>query len=130
MRECSARARIAELLRCRQQLDDELAELYNVEMPAAGVAERRKLERIMEMAPIGIAVVYGPEHRYRYVNPAYQAIAGTCNSPMVGRTLAEVFPDLAAKGVIAGMERISASGQPMALRAFETDAGAGGKDLP
>ena len=118
-------ARIAELLRCRQQIDAELAELGSAELPAGDLFDRQLLERLTAMAPIGIAVVHGPEHRYTYVNPAYQMIPGTMMPPMVGRTLAEIFPDLIAKGVIAGLDQIYATGQPVAFRTFEASVGPG-----
>lgn len=117
--------RIAELLHCRQQIDAELAELCGTDLPTTDVFDRQLLERLMEIAPIGIAIVHGPEHRYTYVNPAYQAIPGTASTPMVGRTLAEVFPDLIAKGIITSMDQVYATGQSMAFHAFEADVGPG-----
>ncbi len=117
--------RIAELTRIRQEIDGELAALHGVDAETADCMDRRMLERLLETAPIGIAVVRGPEHRYTFVNPAYQGISGTVKTPMIGRSLAEVFPDLLAKGVIASMDAIYDTGQPVAFRAFEANVGPG-----
>lgn len=121
----SRKSRISELLRARQQIDAELAELRSSELPAFELDNRQLLERLLETAPIGIAVVHGPEHRLTFVNPAYQIIPGTLHTPMIGRTLAEVFPDLIAKGVIAGMDQIYVTGQPLSFRTFEAVVGPG-----
>lgn len=56
------------------------------------------LEQLIAAAPIGIAVVSGRDLRYELVNPAYRAISGTPDVPMVGRTFAEVFPHVHARG--------------------------------
>ncbi|MHB9026346.1 MAG: PAS domain-containing protein [Armatimonadota bacterium] len=87
--------------------------------------QRQLLEGVLETAPIGVAVVRGPEHRYEYVNSAYQAIPGTVSTPMIGRALAEVFPDLIAKGVIASLDGVYATGQPVSFRSFQSNVGPG-----
>jgi PAS domain S-box-containing protein len=88
--------------------------------------QRQFLERLLETAPIGVAVVRGPEHRYEFANAYYQAIPGTPASvPMVGRTVAEVFPDAAAHGSLAGIEAAYATGQTASVREYEANVGPG-----
>ncbi|HSJ56494.1 MAG TPA: PAS domain-containing protein, partial [Anaerolineae bacterium] len=54
--------------------------------------QREFLERLIDSAPIGIAVVSGPEQRYEMVNEAYRAIVPSPDVPVLGRPVAEVFP--------------------------------------
>jgi PAS domain S-box-containing protein len=61
-------------------------------------AQRDFLERLIEAAPVGIAVVAGPEYRYELVNPHYASFAGASDgAQLVGRTLDEVFPAVAER---------------------------------
>jgi len=57
-------------------------------------ARRRMLESMIEHSPVSIALLRGRDFRFEMVNPAYQALAP--GEPMVGRTVAEVFPEAAS----------------------------------
>jgi two-component system nitrate/nitrite sensor histidine kinase NarX len=125
----------------REQLVAELAELRQriAELEASGaehkrVEERERLliehrtqrvflERLIEAAPVGIAVVRGADHRYEMVNPYYQAIPGVPDVPMVGRTLAEIFPAVAAQGALELVEEVYRTGQTVSLREYEASVG-------
>ena len=61
--------------------------------------QRLFLERLMDVAPLGIAVVRGDEHRFEIANATYRAIPGA-KRPVVGRTFEEVFPYIADGGVV------------------------------
>jgi PAS domain S-box-containing protein len=87
--------------------------------------QRKFLERLVEAAPVGIAVVRGPDHRYEMVNPYYQAIPGVPDVPMVGRTIAEVFPAVAAQGAVELVETVYRTGQTTSLREYEASVGPG-----
>jgi two-component sensor histidine kinase len=54
-------------------------------------ARRRMLESVFAQSPVSIALLSGPDFRFEMVNPAYQALAA--GEPMVGRTVAEVWPE-------------------------------------
>ena len=56
-------------------------------------ARERTLESILENSPAAIAVLSGSDFTFTTVNPAYRALAP--EEPMVGRTVAEVWPDAA-----------------------------------
>jgi len=56
-------------------------------------ARRRMLESVIEHSPVLIALLRGRDFRYEMVNPAYQALVP--GEPMVGRTVAEVWPEAA-----------------------------------
>jgi PAS domain S-box-containing protein len=87
--------------------------------------QRQFLEQLLETAPIGVAVVRGPEHRYEFVNAAYQAVPGIPDVPMVGRTIAEVFPGPVARGSLAEFEAVYRTGQTVSVREYEANVGPG-----
>ena len=57
-------------------------------------ARRPMLESVIEHSPVSIALLRGRDFRFEMVNPAYQAFAP--GEPMLGRTVAEVWPEAAA----------------------------------
>jgi PAS domain S-box-containing protein len=88
-------------------------------------AQRELLEHLVEAAPVGIAVLRGPAHRYELVNPAYQAIPGTPGTPVAGRTMAEVFPDAVARGAEQFVSEVYSTGQAVGIREAEAAVGPG-----
>jgi PAS domain S-box-containing protein len=71
--------------------------------------QREMLARLLNEAPVGIAFLQGPEHRYTLVNAAFMRIAGLESDP-TGRTMAEVFPEN-VQPVIAMMDEIYQTGK-------------------
>jgi PAS domain S-box-containing protein len=102
----------------RRQAEEECERLL-----AENRTQREFLEQLMESAPVGIAVVYGLDHRHELVNPAYQAIPGMPGTQMVGRTIAEVFPDLVARGALEIMAEVYRTGQTVSVREAEASVG-------
>jgi PAS domain S-box-containing protein len=91
------------------------------------LAENRRqhafLEKLIGTAPVGLAVVRGPDHRYEMVNPAYQAIPGMPDAPMVGQTIAQVFPDVVSQGALAMVEQVYQTGQVVSVNEYEASVG-------
>jgi PAS domain S-box-containing protein len=104
----------------RQQMQEEQERLL-----AENRAQREFLERLIEAAPVGIAVVRGPDHRYELINPYYQAIPGVPDVPMVGRTIAEVFPAVTAQGALELVEAVYRTDRTTSLREYEAAVGPG-----
>ena len=94
---------------------------------ASGESEtrRRFLDRLIASAPLAIAVVEGPEHRYVTVNPSYQAIAP--DTPLVGTTAAEPFPNARPRGGIELLDRVYQTGEQLTCtdQPYEIDDGTG-----
>lgn len=108
---------LAERLRVAQELESSLAE---------NRAQREFLETLMAVAPVGIAVVRGPEHRYEFANPYYQSAPGIPDVVLQGRTAAEVFPFPDAPEVLLPLlDQVYETGEPASLREFRADAGTG-----
>jgi len=72
-------------------------------------AERDRLARLFEQAPIFMALLHGREHRFEIANPAYLQLVG--HRPVVGKTVAEALPEAAGQGYIALLDSVFASGE-------------------
>ncbi|RDC58845.1 hypothetical protein [Adhaeribacter pallidiroseus] len=57
--------------------------------------------------PASIATLVGLEHRYNFFNDSYQALSG--NRTNLGRTVAEVFPEVVEQGFIALLDQVYAT---------------------
>ena len=65
-------------------------------LAAARTAEDR-LRTVFTDAPVGVAVLRGPEHRFESTNRTYIDVVG--RGDLVGKTVAEAFPDLVGQGI-------------------------------
>ena len=70
---------------------------------------RRFFEGVINSAPIAIAVLRAPDFRHMTVNARYQALAP--DTPMLGRPVAEVFPEIADQGAADPFRRVAETGE-------------------
>ena len=57
--------------------------------------ERRRLQELMAQAPAAMGLMYGPEHRWTYVNDYYIRVTGrTSVADFIGKTLEESLPEI------------------------------------
>jgi PAS domain S-box-containing protein len=83
--------------------------------------QRDFLESLIANAPVTVGVVEGPSHRYVLANPAYEAVVSPQLRPLIGHTLAEVFPEVASE--MSGLfDLVYATGRPVRLREFAVPA--------
>lgn len=80
--------------------------------------QRLFLERLMEVAPIGIAVVRGEGHRFEMANAIYRSIPGA-RQPVVGRRFEEVFPAVPDAAGTELLDQVYRTGRVVALHARE-----------
>ncbi len=85
--------------------------------------QRRLLEQVVNLAPIGIAVLRKGDYRFEFVNPFYQAIFGFETPPLLGRTVAEVFPWAVSREGINVFERVVQSGKSFSIQQYEVVLG-------
>jgi PAS domain S-box-containing protein len=86
-------------------------------MAARRLAVERERQRLMlQQMPGFAALLAGPEHRFEYVNDAYREIAG--DRDFVGRSVRDVFPDIAGQGFYELLDKVYATGEPFAARAM------------
>jgi PAS domain S-box-containing protein len=90
--------------------------------------QRLFLERLVETAPIGIAVVHGPDHRYEVANPNYQALVGWPGTAMAGRAFAEVLPEVAVQGAMRLLEAAYSSDRSFSIDEYRASTGTGGEE--
>ncbi|GAC1300043.1 MAG: PAS domain-containing protein [Steroidobacteraceae bacterium] len=72
-------------------------------------SERRQLAELFEQAPIFMAILRGPEHRFELVNPSYNRLVG--HRPVLGRTVAEALPEAIEQGHLELLDRVYRTGQ-------------------
>ncbi|KUG08709.1 PAS domain-containing sensor histidine kinase [Solirubrum puertoriconensis] len=73
------------------------------------VQQRETFFQIFEQTPASIALLRGPEHRFEYVNAAYQQLFP--GRQLVGLPLAEALPETAAQGFVAWMNNVYQTGE-------------------
>jgi PAS domain S-box-containing protein len=82
--------------------------------------ERGRLLESFVMAPTGMALLSGPDHRFTFVNSAYLALAGReYHEQIVGKTLQEAFPEIAGQGFDQLLDRVYRTGEPFLSKEHE-----------
>jgi two-component system, cell cycle sensor histidine kinase and response regulator CckA len=117
------KAREQEIVQHAAELEKEISERKQAEesLRESESEQRRQrefLECLIANAGTCIAVVKGRELRYTVANPAFQTVAA--GEPMIGRTYREVFPEAAAAGAEAGVQRVLETGEPWVIEAYHT----------
>ncbi|WP_261925929.1 PAS domain-containing protein [Methylorubrum sp. GM97] len=79
-------------------------------------AERERQQHMLQQMPGFVCLLTGPDHVYEYVNDAYLAISGP--RTFLGRTVREVFPELAGQGFYELLDQVYATGAPYAARSL------------
>ncbi len=68
--------------------------LEAAQLRAEADLERRRLQELMEQAPAAMGLMYGPEHRWTYVNDYYVRVTGRASpADFIGKTLEESLPE-------------------------------------
>ena len=88
-------------------------------LAAGAAAADARLRQIISQAPVAIAVLRGPEHRYEITNFLYEELIA--HRPVIGKTVREALPELAGQGIYELLDRVYETGEPyvgkeMALR--------------
>ncbi|GAB2696416.1 hypothetical protein GCM10011495_26330 [Hymenobacter frigidus] len=98
---------VTEQVHARQQTAARQAEVLASTQRQA--QERATLYQVFEETPALICILRGPEHRYDYLNAAYQRqFAGRA---LAGRPVVEVFPETVAQGFIALLDGVYRTGE-------------------
>ncbi|RVT90557.1 response regulator [Sphingomonas crocodyli] len=72
-------------------------------------AEALRQRRLFEQAPGFITVLEGPDHVFEFVNHAYRRLFG--DREFLGRSVRDVFPELAGQGFYEWLDRVYATGE-------------------
>ena len=93
---------VTERVHTRRRAEAAQAQLLAAAEQAA--TQREAFYRVFEQTPACIALLRDPDHRFEYVNPAYCALFP--ERPLLGRTMAEAFPETAEQGYLALLDRV------------------------
>jgi PAS domain S-box-containing protein len=72
-------------------------------------SQRATYQGLFMQAPALICIVRGPEHRYEFVNTAYQSLFQ--GRPLVGRTVLEALPEVADQGFVTLLDNVYRTGE-------------------
>jgi PAS domain S-box-containing protein len=73
------------------------------------LTEIARLRQLFDKAPGFMAATRGPDHVFEMANPSYQRLVG--ERELIGRTVAEAFPDLAGSGFVERLDSVYAEGK-------------------
>jgi PAS domain S-box-containing protein len=93
----------------RDVSDREMLRRERAAQLAAQLAES-KLRDIISQAPVAIAVLGGPEHRYDIANQRYLELIN--RRDVLGRTVREALPELEGQGIYELLDQVFTTGEP------------------
>lgn len=79
--------------------------------------ERKRLSDLFMNAPVSMCITSGGSHVFELANPIYLKLAG--KKDIIGKTAAEVFPELESQGMLTLLDKIYNSGQPFKANELE-----------
>jgi PAS domain S-box-containing protein len=94
----------------RELITRVVAQLLRAEVQAIEESHTRHLTTIFQHAPVAIAILKGPTHVFEFANDSYLELAG--RTSVIGKTIREVFPELAGQGIYELLDSVYTSGQP------------------
>jgi signal transduction histidine kinase len=103
----------------RRAVEEALGQSQALEQGAHAVAEqqRHRFREVLTQLPAYIAVYHGPDHIYQFVNPAYQSLFP--HRSFLGRPFREGTPEAVELGVVALLDQVYQTGEPVYLREME-----------
>ncbi|GAC1466798.1 MAG: PAS domain-containing sensor histidine kinase [Ktedonobacteraceae bacterium] len=79
---------------------------------SAGSAEQEQFYSLFQQVPAAIAVLKGATLIYELANPLYRQIFNRSEEQMIGKTVREVYPEIAGQGIYEQLEDVFSSGNP------------------
>lgn len=78
---------------------------------AARQTGRQRLDDLFMQAPAMIAIMRGPTHIFELANPLYLQVVGKTAATIIGKSVAQVFPELHGQGVLEILDTVYATGE-------------------
>jgi PAS domain S-box-containing protein len=104
-----------ELYRARE----EIHRLALAQAQHVGVeAERRRFRELLLQAPVAIGELRGRDHRFVFVNPRFERLVN--RKDICGKTVAEVFPTPGLEPLMAMLDHVYQTGQPLSATDLQT----------
>ncbi|UOQ74904.1 PAS domain-containing protein [Hymenobacter cellulosilyticus] len=98
---------VTERVRARQQNEALQAQVLAAAQRRA--QEREALFHILADTPAAVALLRGPQHRFEYVNAAYQQLFP--ERQLTGRPVAEVLPETESAGFLQALDTVFRTGE-------------------
>jgi signal transduction histidine kinase len=70
----------------------------------------KRLADVFRSAPVGVALLKGPDHVYEFANAVHQEMVGP--RALLGRPFREVMPELDGQGIFELLDEVYATGKP------------------
>ncbi|RKH52209.1 response regulator [Corallococcus interemptor] len=86
------------------------AQLTRSRLRKLEAAHGERLARIFQHAPVGIAILRGPEHVFEFANENYLKLIA--HRDVKGKSIREALPDLADQGIYELLDGVHATGEP------------------
>ena len=106
--------RSAALILCEDITATKEAEVERGRLTEEARAARDLLWRVLEQAPVAIAVQRGPMHTYALTNPLYERLIG--GRSVIGQSYRDAFPEVVEQGMQKMLDGVYATGTPFAGR--------------
>ncbi len=103
-------ARPAALILCEDVTEAKEAAAERARLADEARAARDLLWRVLEQAPVAIAVQRGPDHTFALTNPLFRRLVG--GRDVIGRAYRDVFPALVDQGALAMLDAVYRTGVP------------------
>ncbi len=86
------------------------AQLVRVRMRELEEQQTKRLTTIFQHAPVGIAILRGPEHVYEFANRGYLELVG--GRDVVGKRIADALPELEGQGIFGLLDDVLRTKEP------------------
>jgi len=98
-----------------------------ISVQAQQISSLRDIADLLEQAPVFMAMLSGPEHRFTFVNNGYLKLIGYRD--IVGKTVAESLPETVDQGYITLLDQVYLNGEALSAKSakYEFQATPGGQ---
>jgi signal transduction histidine kinase len=100
------------------------AQLVRSKLRSLEEAHAVQLAEVFSHAPVGVAILRGPEHVFEFANQRYLELVG--GRLLLGKPIREALPELEGQGIYELLERVYRTGEPHVGRSVRVLIGRGG----
>ena len=102
------------------------AQVMRAKVRSVEEAHALRLANIFDGAPVGVAILRGPDHVFEFVNHAYLAMVGA--RPVVGQPIRTALPELSGQGLFELLDNVFTSGEAYLGRSMRVMLNRGGTE--
>ena len=87
------------------------SQLMRAKLRSLEEAHALRVAHVFAHAPVGVAILRGPEHIYDFANERYRELVG--GRPLLGKSIREALPELDGQGIYELLDRVFETGQSL-----------------